>query len=152
MDTVLRLLAKLLDMKTTSSETKSWVLMAMTKLCEGGAGVSVAREVSETYSSSLDTVLRQRAQELQHLSQDPELRARVLPRHTGLEPLEVTWGCRTTIMMLHCRLFINVMLFSISIPRTRLHNNTVTAPVETCGKKNIVNVLCLVTTEYDVSL
>ncbi|KAI4825176.1 hypothetical protein KUCAC02_020872 [Chaenocephalus aceratus] len=88
-DTVLRLLAKLLDMKTTSSETKSWVLMAMTKLCEGGAGVSVARGVSETYSSSLDTVLRQRAQELQHLSQDPELRARVLPRHTGLEPLEV---------------------------------------------------------------
>lgn len=88
-DTVLRLLAKLLDMKTTSSETKSWVLMAMTKLCEGGAGVSVARGVSETYSSSLDTVLRQRAQELQHLSQDPELRAQVLPRHTGLEPLEV---------------------------------------------------------------
>ncbi|XP_076588310.1 AP-4 complex subunit epsilon-1 isoform X2 [Chaetodon auriga] len=87
--TVLRLLAKLLDMKNTSSETKTWVLMAMTKLCEGGAGVSVAREVSETYSSSLDTVLRQRAQELQHLSQDSELRARVIPRDAGLEPLEV---------------------------------------------------------------
>ncbi|XP_037624076.1 AP-4 complex subunit epsilon-1 [Sebastes umbrosus] len=87
--TVLRLLAKLLDMKNTSSETKSWVLMAMTKLCEGGAGVSVAHEVSETYGSSLDTVLRQRAQELQHLSQDSELRARVLPRDAGLEPLEV---------------------------------------------------------------
>ncbi|XP_070828914.1 AP-4 complex subunit epsilon-1 isoform X1 [Chaetodon trifascialis] len=87
--TVLRLLAKLLDMKKTSSETKTWVLMAMTKLCEGGAGVSVAREVSETYSSSLDTVLRQRAQELQHLSQDSELRARVIPRDAGLEPLEV---------------------------------------------------------------
>ena len=88
--TVLRLLAKLLDMKNTSSETKSWVLMAMTKLCEGGAGVSVAQEVSETYSSSLDTVLRQRAQELQHLSRHAELRARVLPRDAGLEPLEVT--------------------------------------------------------------
>ncbi|XP_031715463.1 AP-4 complex subunit epsilon-1 [Anarrhichthys ocellatus] len=87
--TVLRLLAKLLDMKSTSSETKSWVLVAMTKLCEGGAGVSVAQEVCETYSSSLDTVLRQRAQELQHLSQDCELRARVLPRDAGLEPLEV---------------------------------------------------------------
>ncbi|KAI3371214.1 hypothetical protein L3Q82_023847 [Scortum barcoo] len=87
--TVLRLLAKLLDMKTTSSETKSWVLMGMTKLCEGGAGVSVAREVSETYSSSLDTVLRQRAQELQHLSQDSELRARVLPRDAVLEPMEM---------------------------------------------------------------
>ncbi|XP_029289654.1 AP-4 complex subunit epsilon-1 [Cottoperca gobio] len=87
--TVLRLLAKLLDMKNTSSETKSWVLMAMTKLCERGAGVSVAQEVSETYSSSLDTVLRQRAQELQHLSRHSELRARVLPRDAGLEPLEV---------------------------------------------------------------
>ena len=103
--TVLGLLNKLLDMKNTSSETKSWVLMAMTKLCEGGVGVSVAQEVSETYSSSLDTVLRQRAQELQHLSQDSELRARVLPRDAGLEPLEVmyyinTQGCRITVMML----------------------------------------------------
>lgn len=86
----MRLLAKLLDMKSTSSETKCWILMAMTKLCEGGAGVSVAQQVSETYSSSLDTVLRQRAQELQLLSQDPELRARLLPRDGGLQPLEVT--------------------------------------------------------------
>ncbi|KAM7414755.1 hypothetical protein PAMA_019525 [Pampus argenteus] len=86
---VLRLLAKLLDMKHTSSETKSWVLMAMTKLCEGGAGVSVAQEVSETYSSSMDTVLRQRAQELQHLSHNSQLRDRVLPRDARLEPLEV---------------------------------------------------------------
>ncbi|XP_010746455.3 AP-4 complex subunit epsilon-1 [Larimichthys crocea] len=87
--TVMRLLSKLLDTKNTSSETKTWVLMTMTKLCEGAAGVSVAQEVSEAYSSSLDTVLRQRAQELQHLSQDSELRARVVPRDAGLEPLEV---------------------------------------------------------------
>ncbi|KAM8751334.1 AP-4 complex subunit epsilon-1 [Acanthopagrus schlegelii] len=87
--TVLRLLSKLLDMKNTSSETKSWILMAMTKLCDGEAGVSVAQEVSETYSSSLDTVLRQRAHELQYLSQNPELRSKVLPRDAGLEPLEV---------------------------------------------------------------
>ncbi|XP_019934196.2 AP-4 complex subunit epsilon-1 [Paralichthys olivaceus] len=87
--TVLRLLGKLLDMKQTSSETKTWVLMAMTKLSEGGASVAVAQQVSETYISSMDTVLRQRAQELQHLSQDSELRARVLPRDDGLEPLEV---------------------------------------------------------------
>uniref|UniRef100_A0A665VBE4 AP-4 complex subunit epsilon n=1 Tax=Echeneis naucrates TaxID=173247 RepID=A0A665VBE4_ECHNA len=86
---VLKLLAKLLDMKHTSSETKSWILMAMTKLCEGGAEVSVVREVSETYSSSMDTVLRQRAHELQYLSQDSELRAKVLLRDNGLRPLEV---------------------------------------------------------------
>lgn len=92
--TVLKLLAKVLDMKNTSGETKTWVLMAMTKLCDGGAGAAVAQGVSETYSSCLDTVLRQRAQELQHLSQDPDLRARVLTRDADLEPLEVT--CRHT--------------------------------------------------------
>ncbi|KAM9376860.1 AP-4 complex subunit epsilon-1 [Pholidichthys leucotaenia] len=86
---ILRLLTKLLDMKNSSSETKAWVLMAMTKLCEGGAGVSVAQEISEAYSSTLDTVLRQRAQELQYLSQDSELRGRVLPRGASLEPVEV---------------------------------------------------------------
>lgn len=98
----MRLLSKLLDTKNTSSETKTWVLMTMTKLCEGAAGVSVAQEVSEAYSSSLDTVLRQRAQELQHLSQDSELRARVVPRDAGLEPLEVTYAqtCYDTIQ--HC--------------------------------------------------
>lgn len=85
--TVLRLMAKLLDLRTTSSETKTWVLLAMTKLCEGSS--SVTEEVCETYSSCLDTVLRQRAQELQHLSQDSELRARVLPRDASREPLEV---------------------------------------------------------------
>ena len=65
--------------------------MAMTKLCDGEAAVSVAQEVSETYSSSLDTALRQRAHELQYLSQNPELRSKVLPRDAGLEPLEVTY-------------------------------------------------------------
>lgn len=88
-DRVLMLLSKLLDMKQTSTETKSWVLMAITKLCEAGAGVSIAHKVSEAYSSSMDTVLRQRAHELQHLSQDSELRARVLPRDSSLESPEV---------------------------------------------------------------
>lgn len=90
-DTVLKLMANLLDLKSTSSETKTWVLLAMAKQCEGGStDVSVTRKVCETYSSSLDTVLRQRAQELQYLSQDSELQARVLPRDASREPLEVT--------------------------------------------------------------
>ncbi|KAF7224233.1 AP-4 complex subunit epsilon-1 isoform X1 [Nothobranchius furzeri] len=88
-DLVLRLLVKLLNIKSTSSETKSWILMAMTKLCSGGAPLSVPLEVSETYSSSMDTMLRQRAQELQYLSQNPELQARVLPRGVSQEPMEV---------------------------------------------------------------
>lgn len=94
-DTVLKLMANLLDLKSTSSETKTWVLLAMAKQCEGGStDVSVTRKVCETYSSSLDTVLRQRAQELQYLSQDSELQARVLPRDASREPLEVTKACR----------------------------------------------------------
>lgn len=86
--TVPVLLAKVLAMKTASSETKTWALMAMTKLCDGGAGAAVAQQVAEAYGSCLDTVLRQRGHELQLLSQDPELRASVLPR--GTDAVEVT--------------------------------------------------------------
>lgn len=97
--TVLKLMASLLDLKNTSSETKTWVLLAMTKLCESSStDVCEIRQLCETYSSSLDTVLRQRAQELQHLSQDSELRARVLPRDASREPLEVTQTCRTAVL------------------------------------------------------
>ncbi|XP_037109389.1 AP-4 complex subunit epsilon-1 [Syngnathus acus] len=87
--TVVRLLAKLLELKQASSETKSWVLLALTKLRESEAAMSKLRGVSETYSSSMDTVLRQRAQELQNLHLNPELWARVLPRDAFMEPLEV---------------------------------------------------------------
>lgn len=87
--TVLRLLAPLLDLRHCSSETKNWVLTAMTKLCEGPACVSWAQELADRHSGSLDTVLRQRLHELQHLAAHAELRIRVLPRNVGLEPLEV---------------------------------------------------------------
>lgn len=86
---VMTLLAKLLDMRQTSSETKTWILVAVTKLCEGEASVSIAQSVCESHNSCMDTVLRQRAHELQLLGQDSALRARVLPLHTGSEPLEV---------------------------------------------------------------
>ncbi|XP_037539503.1 AP-4 complex subunit epsilon-1 [Nematolebias whitei] len=88
-DVLLRLLVKLLDTKSCSNETKTWVLMAMTKLCSGGAALSVAHEVSEMYGSSMDTVLRQRVQELQHLSQDAQLQTRVLPQCASHKPVEV---------------------------------------------------------------
>lgn len=86
---VMTLLTKVLDMRQTSSETKTWVLMAMTKLCSGEESVSIVRSVCEDHSSSMDTVLRQRAHELQLLSQDPALRGKLLPLHSCPEPLEV---------------------------------------------------------------
>ena len=87
--TVLRLLAPLLDLRHCSSETKSWVLAAMTKLSAGPACLSVAQELAERHGGSLDTTLRQRLHELQHLASDGELLRRVLPCSDGLEPLEV---------------------------------------------------------------
>ncbi|CAL8356827.1 unnamed protein product [Lota lota] len=87
--TVLRLLAQLLDLRHSSSETKSWALTAMTKLCEGPACVSVAQELADRHCGSLDTVVRQRLHELQHLASHAELRVRALPRNVGLAPLEV---------------------------------------------------------------
>ncbi|XP_077568206.1 AP-4 complex subunit epsilon-1 [Stigmatopora nigra] len=87
--TLVRLLANILDLKEASSETKSWVLSAMTKLCEKETETSLLRDISETYGSSLDTVLRQKAQELQSLHSNPDLRAKVLPRNACVQPLEV---------------------------------------------------------------
>lgn len=86
---VMTLLTKLLDMRQTSSETKTWVLMAMTKLCSGEANVSIAQSVCEDHCNSMDTVLRQRAHELQLLSQDPALQGQLFPLDSGPEPLEV---------------------------------------------------------------
>lgn len=86
---VLTLLARVLHMRHSSSETKTWVLLAMTKLCEGGEAPRVAQQLSETYSSSMDTVLRQRAHELQHLSSHPPLGVQMLRPAAGLEHPEV---------------------------------------------------------------
>ena len=61
----------------------------MMKLCEGPACAALVQQVCDRYTGSLDTVLRQKAQELQHLSQDAELRSRVMTRRGTLEPLEV---------------------------------------------------------------
>lgn len=50
---VMRLLARLLDQRHTSTETRSWVLGAMTKLCSSPVSVALARDVCERYLSSL---------------------------------------------------------------------------------------------------
>lgn len=86
---IVTLLTKILDMKQTSNETKTWVFMAMTKLCSGESSVSITQSVCDEYCTSMNTVLRQRAHELQLLSQDPVLQGQLLPLHSGPDPLEV---------------------------------------------------------------
>lgn len=89
---VVRLLKKLLAQKGVSSETKSWVLSGLTKLCKGPGCGELALELAESLSSSLDTVLRQQAQELRLLSQDSQLHIRVLPSAASWDSLEVKNG------------------------------------------------------------
>uniref|UniRef100_A0A8C2JLU4 AP-4 complex subunit epsilon n=1 Tax=Cyprinus carpio TaxID=7962 RepID=A0A8C2JLU4_CYPCA len=73
---VIRLLTQLLDQRSVSSETRVWILSALTKIPEGQTDLIL--DLAESLSSSQDTVLRQQAQELRHLSQDSQLREWVL--------------------------------------------------------------------------
>ncbi|KAL2093414.1 hypothetical protein ACEWY4_010726 [Coilia grayii] len=92
---VIDLLVRLLDQPGLTSDTRSWVLSAVAKLSAGGSGAvgsegpGPVQRVAQQHSSSLDTQLRQQALELQLLSQDPELHARVLPRGASWAGLEV---------------------------------------------------------------
>lgn len=85
---VIRLLTKLLDQKTISSETRAWVLSALNKLSKDQTDLIL--DLVESLSSSQDTVLRQQAQELRHLNQDSQLHEWVLPRGAPWDSVEVT--------------------------------------------------------------
>ncbi|XP_052397551.1 AP-4 complex subunit epsilon-1-like isoform X1 [Carassius gibelio] len=84
---VICLLTKLLDQRSVSSETRVWILSALTKISEGQTDLIL--ELAESLSSSQDTVLRQQAQELRQLSQDSLLYERVLPRGAPWGGMEV---------------------------------------------------------------
>ncbi|XP_026110031.1 AP-4 complex subunit epsilon-1-like [Carassius auratus] len=84
---VIRLLTQLLDQRSVSSETRVWILSALTKIPEGQTDLIL--HLAERLSSSQDTVLRQQAQELLHLSQDSQLHEWVLPRGAPWDAIEV---------------------------------------------------------------
>ncbi|XP_016324404.1 AP-4 complex subunit epsilon-1 [Sinocyclocheilus anshuiensis] len=84
---VIRLLTQLLDQRSVSSETRVWILSALTKISEGQTDLIL--DLAESLSSSQDTVLRQQAQELRHLSQDSQLHEWALPRGAPWDGIEV---------------------------------------------------------------
>ncbi|XP_048014044.1 AP-4 complex subunit epsilon-1 [Megalobrama amblycephala] len=84
---VIRLLTKLLDQRSVTSETRVWILSALTKISEGQTDLIL--DLSESLSSSQDTVLRQQAQELRHLSRDSQLHEWALPRGAPWDSMEV---------------------------------------------------------------
>ncbi|KAK2866882.1 hypothetical protein Q8A67_024999 [Cirrhinus molitorella] len=84
---VIRLLTKLLDQRNVSLETRVWILSALTKISEGHT--DLIADLAESLSSSQDTVLRQQAHELRHLSRDSQLHEGVLPHGAPWEGMEV---------------------------------------------------------------
>ncbi|KAL1247148.1 hypothetical protein QQF64_022524, partial [Cirrhinus molitorella] len=84
---VIRLLTKLLDQRNVSLETRVWILSALTKISEGHT--DLIEDLAESLSSSQDTVLRQQAHELRHLSRDSQLHEGVLPHGAPWEGMEV---------------------------------------------------------------
>uniref|UniRef100_A0A672LYL1 AP-4 complex subunit epsilon n=1 Tax=Sinocyclocheilus grahami TaxID=75366 RepID=A0A672LYL1_SINGR len=84
---VIQFLTQLLDQRSVSSETRVWILSALTKISEGQTDLIL--DLAESLSSSQDTVLRQQAQELRHLSQDSQLHEWALPRGAPWDSIEV---------------------------------------------------------------
>uniref|UniRef100_A0A8C9SXZ6 AP-4 complex subunit epsilon n=1 Tax=Scleropages formosus TaxID=113540 RepID=A0A8C9SXZ6_SCLFO len=78
---VVERLGKLLDDDAITTETRCWVLAAMSKLCGSSDALCKAEKVAHKYTSCLDTALRQQAVELELLGRDVDLRTRVLPQH-----------------------------------------------------------------------
>ncbi|KAG7473864.1 hypothetical protein MATL_G00100490 [Megalops atlanticus] len=77
---------RLLEQDRVTTETKTWILSAMCKLC---GGEECMGEAAQQYSGSLSTTLRQQALELHVFSQNEGLRASVQPRDSSWDELEV---------------------------------------------------------------
>ncbi|MBN3313376.1 AP4E1 protein, partial [Atractosteus spatula] len=88
-EVVLNKLARSLDQSSVTPETKGWIMAAITKLSSGTTCTKTASAVALKYSTSLDTVLRQCAFELRHLTEDRDLMSQVLPLDASCEDLEV---------------------------------------------------------------
>lgn len=88
-EVVLDKLGRLLDQSSVTSETKGWIMAAITKLSSHTVCPNTVAEVAQKYTTSLDTVLRQHAFELKHLNEDRDLIRRVLPLDASCEDIEV---------------------------------------------------------------
>ncbi|KAL0155342.1 hypothetical protein M9458_049605, partial [Cirrhinus mrigala] len=70
---------EMLDQRSVSSETRVWILSALTKISEGQ--IDLILNLAESLSSSQDT-------ELRHLNQDSQLHEGVLPRGAPWDGME----------------------------------------------------------------
>ncbi|KAL2300677.1 hypothetical protein Nmel_013562 [Mimus melanotis] len=78
-EVILTKLHSLLKKTFVTSETKAWIMAAVTKIASHTSCSKTVDELIQEFSSSLDTCLRQYAFELKHLCEDKALMKSLLP-------------------------------------------------------------------------
>ncbi|XP_054421405.1 AP-4 complex subunit epsilon-1 [Pteronotus mesoamericanus] len=86
---VITKLYKLLMNDSISSETKAWLIAAVTKLMPQARSSNIVEKLIQEFTVSLDTCMRQHAFELKHLHENVELMKRLLPVNKSCEDMVV---------------------------------------------------------------
>lgn len=86
---VITKLYKLLMNDSVSSETKAWLIAAVTKLTVQAHSSNVVEKLIQEFTGSLDTCMRQHAFELKHLHENVELMKSLLPVDKSCEDMVV---------------------------------------------------------------
>ncbi|XP_036298047.1 AP-4 complex subunit epsilon-1 isoform X4 [Pipistrellus kuhlii] len=86
---VITKLYKLLMNDSISSETKAWLIAAVTKLTPQAQSSNIVERLIQEFTVSLDTCLRQHAFELKHLHENAELMKSLLPVNKSCEDMVV---------------------------------------------------------------
>ncbi|XP_022346440.1 AP-4 complex subunit epsilon-1 isoform X2 [Enhydra lutris kenyoni] len=86
---VLTKLYKLLISDSVSSETKAWLIAAVTKLTSQAHSSNIVERLIQEFTVSLDTCMRQHAFELKHLRENVELMKSLLPVDKSCEDMVV---------------------------------------------------------------
>ncbi|XP_037689910.1 AP-4 complex subunit epsilon-1 isoform X2 [Choloepus didactylus] len=88
-EVVINKLYKLLKNNSISSETKAWLIAALTKLTPQAHSSNMVEKLIQEFTISLDTCMRQHAFELKHLHENVELMKSLLPVDKSCEDMVV---------------------------------------------------------------
>ncbi|XP_036699058.1 AP-4 complex subunit epsilon-1 isoform X2 [Balaenoptera musculus] len=86
---VITKLYKLLTSDSISSETKAWIIAAVTKLTPQAHSSNIVERLIQEFTTSLDTCLRQHAFELKHLHENVKFMKGLLPVDKSCEDMVV---------------------------------------------------------------
>ncbi|XP_054944188.1 AP-4 complex subunit epsilon-1 isoform X2 [Physeter macrocephalus] len=86
---VITKLYKLLRSDSISSETKAWIIAAVTKLTPQAHSSNIVERLIQEFTTSLDTCLRQHAFELKHLHENVKFMKGLLPVDKSCEDMVV---------------------------------------------------------------